>query len=123
MVKVVLTSSLGRKTDLFSEHTLLREVFEQFHEGCAGTVNGKLLQQEELDKPLLLFGKESEVWIVSTPKADESSEGTPVYGTVQNGCKENKALSAFQKAKETLNEVIQAIEALGMSLDDDEPPF
>ena len=123
MVKAVMISSSGRKTDLFSEHALLRDVFEQFHEDCAGTVNGELLQQEDLDKPLLLFGKESEMWIVSTSKAVEPSEEAPVYGAVQYGCREYKALTALRKAKEALDEAIQAIEALGTPLDDEEPPF
>ena len=123
MVKVVMISTAGRKIDLFSEHALLREVFEQFHEDCTGTVNGELIQQEDLEKPLLLFGKDAEVRIASFPKTDESSVEVPVGGSIQYGCREYKALTALRKAKDALDEAIKAIEALGTPLDADEPPF
>lgn len=123
MVKVVMTSLLGRKTDLFSEHALLREVFEQFHEDCAGTVNGELLQQKDLDKPLLLFEKDAEIRITSIPKTDEPLEEMPEGNTIQYGCREFEALTALRKAREALDEAIRAIEALGTPLADDESPF
>ena len=123
MVKVVMTSAAGCKSDLFSEHALLREVFEQFHEDCAGVVNGDLLQQEDFDKPLLLFGREAEVWITSVPKKDKSSEEVPVSGSLQYGCSEWDALTALHKARVALDEAIKGIEALGIQLIDDESPF
>lgn len=50
MIKVMMMSIFGRKIDLFSEHTSLRDVFNRFHVECAGTANGVELREEDFDK-------------------------------------------------------------------------
>ena len=78
MMKVILTGTGEQKTDLFPEQSLIREVLEKFCASGAGVcVDGRMLREEELDKCLHGFGKDSVVRIVSFLKTDEDPEDLP----------------------------------------------
>ncbi len=85
MIKVVMTSTDGRKTELFSEKASLREVYDQFHMDYVGMVNGEILQQGDLGKPLREFELDSVVELTSVVAAypamfcdDEPEDSSPV---------------------------------------------
>ena len=116
MIKVMMMSFFGRKTELFSEHIPLRDVFGRFHAECAGTANGTELQEEDFDKPLLTFCEDDEVIINAFPKKEKESEMIPEPGPAIVRCTHNEV-------KETLLKVKEALDAALKALEEEELPF
>ena len=110
MIKVMMMSFFGRKTELFSEHTPLRDVFSRFHVECAGTANGNELQKEDFDKPLLTFSEDDEVMIKAFPKKEKVSERIPEPGPVIVHCTHNEVKEAPLKVKKALDAALKALE-------------
>ena len=78
MMKVILTETGEQKTDLFPEQSLIREVLEKFCvSGIGVCIDGRMLREEDLDKRLNEFGKDSVVRIVSFLKSGEDPEDLP----------------------------------------------
>ena len=120
MIKVIMLSAEGRETDLFPEHDTFREVLDHFHVDYAVMVNGKLLQQKDLDKQLLLFSKDAEIRITLSRRTDETEEIIPVIHPYYPDDRKEKTILGLMKAKEIIE---RAMEVLGMPSDDIEPPF
>ena len=148
MVKVFLTSAAGWKSDLFPEQMTLREVLDHFDIRDAGAVNtadGEEILDEDLDKPLHRFGKDSVVRITSLPKPAEgpvsfmtgmpqgAPEGLPVEAGVhftdaepadsqkfgQVSLEEDK----YREALRALSELRDALDAVRDKLKQAELPF
>ena len=80
MVKVFLTSAMGRESDLFPEHMALREVLDSFgvnDENSVYMVDGEVIREEDMEKPLHMFGKDSVVKITSLLKPGQDPEISP----------------------------------------------
>ncbi len=116
MIKVMMMSIFGQKTDLFSEHTSLRDVFNRFHVECVGTANGVELQEEDFDKSLLTFSEDAEVAITAVQKSKKEEETIPEPGPVIVNCTHNEVKEALLKVKE-------ALDAALMALEEEELPF
>lgn len=74
MVKVYLESAAGTSMDLFPEWMALREVLDHFEINIAdavNTVDGAEIREEDMEKPLHMFGEDSVVRIVSVLKQRE----------------------------------------------------
>ena len=107
MVKVTIMTTAGQETELLPERLSLREVFSQFHadpEGAINSVNGSILQDEDWDKTLAEFSRDSEVRIVSVQKLPDFTEETaePRAGVF---------VSSLSEVKETLENAREAIDA------------
>ena len=77
MMKVILTTPLGIKTDLFPEHFSVRQVLEQFQADWSKVVtevDGEILFEEELDSDLCEFGRDDEVQIHIRSRSEDAPQ-------------------------------------------------
>ncbi len=73
MIKVIITTIEGRKTDLFPEHLSVRNAFEELdvdYTISINAINGSYLHEEDMDKALHTYERDSVVHLSSIVRAD-----------------------------------------------------
>ena len=78
MIKVIVSTSAGSVTDLFPEHTALRDVLESVESHYADTdsmVYGKCIKPEDMDKSLRDFARDSIVRLTIGVKSEKEDPG------------------------------------------------
>lgn len=77
MIKVFVTTTAGRKSDLFDEGTTLREVFEQFdvdYGVATNCIDGMRIDPAGMDKTLREWGVKDECRLSSIVKIDNAAK-------------------------------------------------
>ena len=77
MVKIYLTTTAGRKSDLFDEGTKLREVFEQFdvdYSSATNCIDGTKIDPAGMNKTLREWGVDRECRLSSIVKIDNAAK-------------------------------------------------
>ena len=123
MVKVVLTSFGGRKTELFSDHTPLREALSQLHAEATNAVlcvNGTRLGDEDYDKALHEFSRDAEVRMDLLREREEPQAEMPFSSSDSDS---EYVAVPLKEMREAINKARQALDDLLMILSKDEVPF
>ena len=77
MIKVLLTTMAGRKTDLFPESFTFKEVFREFQVDCvckAILVDGELIPEEKLRSSLREYSQDSIMHITVSTITEKTEE-------------------------------------------------
>ena len=112
MVKVVLETETGRRTELMPECLRMRDVLDRFHADAQRVhiVNGACLREEDMARYLREFSEDDEVRIVPVPAPEaDSAEGSWETGTILVDDSNREILSAMHKIQEALNEAYKAL--------------
>ena len=126
MMKVILVTAAGRQVDLMPERFRMRDVFGRFHADAesAYTVNGAILEEEDLDRCLREFSEDDEVRIMPCPERPGEADGFPEGSVIRVGDSKAEIVEiyeALQKAKQAIDE---AVKALGIRVvETEELPF
>jgi len=77
MIKVFITTTAGRKSDLFDEETTIREIFDAFevdYSTATNCIDGTKLDPAGMDKSLREWGVEKECRLSSIVKIDNAAQ-------------------------------------------------
>ena len=109
MMKVILETETRRMVELLPENMPVREVLQQFRvdpEETLNTVNGTLLDTEDLYRNLKDISADEDVRIISRPGKPEETE--ECMGLVLSGS-ETETFEALQKIQAALNEAYRTL--------------
>ena len=80
MIKVILTTMAGRKSDLFPESFTIREVFDALQEDCTSKVllsDGTVIPEEDLGRCLREYAKDDDMRISTVTYPPVETEPYP----------------------------------------------
>ena len=123
MIRVTVETAMNQQMDLLPVNMQMRDVLGHFHlAGAVNSVNGAILEEEDLDRYLREFSENAEVCILSCPKTEEESEAVFLAEPFISVDPERQEQQAMEKVRDLLREALAILGTVPMP-PEESPPF